>query len=578
MLKIFRSPRAHFEHDAERAGRVYTEDELRRIADAGFNAVWVRVIYRRLFRHSAFPEFGADFAWLENLRQVIQRGNRVGVKLVVYCQEPFGLSQDDPFWENHPEAAGATWDYPYGTESAPGPMRALCVSSAPVRDFLVDASGALLRELSGLGGIVTITASEFMSHCYSHHATNLPKDAKPTPLDCPRCRERRSTDVVADVLNLMRQGMDAVDSTVPLIAWNWSWVMYEPDPQPNILNRLAPGIDVQADFERGDTKTDPTGRKIEINEYSLSFVGPSRRFLDVTAAARRHGHSVHAKLQIGTTHELATVSNLPLIDRLFRKAAGVRQLGLDGFMGCWNFGDELSLNTKAFNFFLSDECPPDEEQALTLLAEREFPGCTTAAVLQAWHGFGEAFDHYPFSIPFLYYSPINYALALPLRPGPLHDKPIGRSWLLDPRDDRDEPSRCFGPFTPEDIAQRLDRMCELWGRALRAYETGLANAGGPMEETELAAARAVHCCLRSTANYFRLYLLRRTWTDDVMPAFLEIARAELEVLDDALPVYERDPRQGFHIEAHGYMVTPDLIRAKARELRRLLAARNRATT
>ncbi|NOY80878.1 MAG: hypothetical protein GXP31_07710 [Kiritimatiellaeota bacterium] len=572
MLKIFRSPRADFEHDAERAHQVYTEDELRRIADAGFNAVWIRVIYRRLFRHRAFPEFGGSAAWLGHLRSVAKRGEKVGVKLVVYCQEPFGLSQSDPFWKNHCEAAGATWDYPYGTESAPGPMRALCVSSTPVRDFLAEASGALVRELPGLGGVVTITASEFMSHCYSHYATNVPDDRQPPPLNCPRCRKRPSTDVVADVLNLMRQGMDSADPTVPLIAWNWSWVMYEPDPQPHILNRLAPGIDVQADFERGDTKTDPTGREIEINEYSLSFVGPSNRFLEVRNAARRQGRRVFAKLQIGTTHELATVSNLPLIDRLFRKAARARKIDIEGFMGCWNFGNELSLNTIAFNFFLSDACPPNEEEALARLADREFPGCRPESVIAAWHGFGEAFDYYPFSIPFLYYSPINYALALPLRPGPLHAKPIGRSWLLDPRDDRDDPSRCFGPFTPEDIAERLVRMSKLWGKALDAYENGLANAeGSTMKAAELAAARAVYACLRSTANYFRLYLLRRTWRDNAVAAFREIARDELCVLEDALPVYEQDPRQGFHIEGHGYMVTPALIRAKALELRSVLA-------
>jgi len=572
MLKIFRSSKAHFEHDAERAHEVYTEEELRRIAAEGFNAVWVRIIYRRLFRHPAFPEFGANSAWLDNLRRVIDRGEKVGVKLVVYCQEPFGLTQDDPFWQAHPEVAGASWDYPYGTESAPGPMRALCVSTPAVQDFLRDASEQLIRCLPGLGGVITITASEFMSHCYSHYATNVPPGTKRPPLDCPRCRERSPSEVVADVLNLMREGMSAVDPDLPLIAWNWSWIMYEPDPQPAILDRLMPGIDMQADFERGDLKTDPTGRRIEINEYSLSFVGPSDRFRKMHEAATKRNRRVYAKLQIGTTHELATVSNLPLIDRLYRKARAFRRLGLAGFMGCWNFGNELTLNTRAFNWFLSDECPDDEDLALKTLPEREFSGCNAERIVAAWHGFGHAFDYYPFSIPFLYYSPVNYALAMPLRPGPIHDRPIGRSWLPDPRDPDDDPSRCFGPFSPEEIAERLQKTAGLWADALRLYERGLASAGGPCVREELSAARAAGFCLKSAANYFRLYLLKRAWREECMPDFLAIVRDELELLEEAIPVYERDPRQGFHIEAHQYMVTPDLLREKRRLLRQYLTS------
>ncbi len=60
MLKIFRSPRADFERDADLADEVYTEDELRRLADSGFNAVWVRVIFRELLKHPTYASFGRD--------------------------------------------------------------------------------------------------------------------------------------------------------------------------------------------------------------------------------------------------------------------------------------------------------------------------------------------------------------------------------------------------------------------------------------------------------------------------------------------------------------------------------------
>ena len=453
---------------------------------------------------------------------------------------------------------GTVWDHDFGVGDDHFHMRAMCVSSEPVRDYLRDSSAQLLESVPGIAGLITISASEFMSHCYSHHGrTSQGRVA------CPRCAERTAADVVVDVLNCMRDGMDRVDPAVPLVAWNWSWILYEDDPQPNIINRLRPHTSIQADFERGDWITDPYGQQVEINEYSLSYVGPSKRFRDVRELAREQERPVYAKLQIGTTHEIASVSNLPLITRLLGKTSEFKKLGLAGFMGCWNFGTMLTLNTRAFNFFLSDTCPESEHDALQMLAANEFPGADLSGVLAAWEGFGEAFDYYPFSIPFLYMSPINYSVALPMHPCPYAPgQRIKRSWLMDPRDDNDDPSSSFGPFTPEQIAERLDRLAELWSRALKVYAAALEGATGEAAREELSVARCIDVCMRSVRNYYRLHLLKREWNDAMLQPFLEIVRDEIQVVEDAIPLYEADERQGFHIEAQGSMVTPELMREK----------------
>jgi len=568
MLNVFRSSAAAFDHDADRADSVYTDDELRRIADAGFNAVWVRTIYREVLRNPKYPTFGVDSDRLiRNLDLVAERGAKCGVQLVVYNQEPFGMRADSSFWMEHPEMAGATWDHDFGVGDDHFQMRAMCVSSEPVRDYLRDSSAQLLKSVPGIAGIITISASEFMSHCYSHHGRT-----SVGPVPCPRCAEREASDVVVDVLNCMRDGMDRVNPAVPLIAWNWSWVFYEDDPQPSIISRLRPSIQIQGDFERGDWITDPYGCQVEINEYSLSYVGPSKRFRQVRELAQAQGRPVSAKLQIGTTHEIASVSNLPLITRLYGKTSAFKELGLAGFMGCWNFGTMLTLNTRAFNFFLSDACPDSETEALMALALAEFPGCDVAGVLEAWYGFGEAFDHYPFSIPFLYNSPINYSVALPMHPcSYASGQRIKRSWLMDPRDDNDEPSSSLGAFTAEQIAERLERMAELWRQALAVYELALADATGDAAREELSVARCIGVCVRSVSNYYRLHLLKRDWDDGMLPQFLEIVGDEIQVVEDALPAYEADDRQGFHIEAQGFMVTPELLRGKLQLLRTYLA-------
>ena len=52
--------------------------------------------------------------------------------------------------------------------------------------------------------------------------------------------------------------------------------------------------------------------------------------MSVRDLAASQGRPVHAKLQVGTTHEIATVSNLPLIPNLYKKTRRFRELDLGG--------------------------------------------------------------------------------------------------------------------------------------------------------------------------------------------------------------------------------------------------------
>lgn len=570
MLRIFRSSRAHFAEDVEVADRAYGAETLRQLADLGFNGVWIRMVNRRLLKHPKYPTFGdqAD-ACLPALRRVIERADKCGIKVYAYQQEPLGLPTADPFWKEHPELAGATYNHQEPFTSAYTPMTAFCTSTHAGRDYVEESSERLLRELPGLGGIITITASEFIAHCYSkyfpdrgmHHG-----DKHQEALRCPRCRERHPSEVVAEILNRMRAGMDHVRKDVPLIAWNWSWQSFEPDPQPRILSQLEKRIEILIDFERGGYKIAPDGNITFIDEYALSYAGPSERFLRLKMECDRQQRKVHAKLQIGTTHEVATVSNLPLIGNLLEKTRSFKKLTLAGFLGCWSFGLLPSLNLRAFNFFLSSECPSKREEALVTLAQKEFPGCDAGKVVEAREKFGEAFDHYPFSVPFLYFSPINYSLALPFEPGPLQGGRLGRSWVMDPRGD-DAAQSCH-ETTPEEIGTKLTKLLNRWNEGLSVYEQALKGS-----HEELDAARAVSACVRSTRNFYRLYGLKRNWSEEAILRYREIIRDELETLQEAIPLFERDPRQGFHQECGAHMVT---VEAMHKKRDRLAAVLNRS--
>ena len=106
-LKIFRSPNASFERDAQNATTVYTEHVLSGLADSDFNGIWIRGIFYPFLRHPAFPEFGADAKGLQaSLETVISRAACHGIKVYIYHQEPLGLPVEYPFWQKNAALGG----------------------------------------------------------------------------------------------------------------------------------------------------------------------------------------------------------------------------------------------------------------------------------------------------------------------------------------------------------------------------------------------------------------------------------------------------------------------------------------
>ena len=87
---------------------------------------------------------------------------------------------------------------------------------------------------------------------------------------------------------------------------------------------------------------------------------------------------------------------------------------------------------------------------------------------------------------------------------------------------------------------------------------------------ELDTAAVCGHAFRSTANFSKVYRLRRQWSDLMLPEYREIVRDELGNLREVLPVLRRDPRFGYHIEAHGFQYDADGVAAKIASLRTIL--------
>ena len=493
---------------------------------------------------------------------MIRRAEKAGLRVFLYMQTPYALPDTAAFWRRHPDVRGVTYEY-RGERN-----RALCVSHPKVQQYIFEATREVSKRLPALGGVITITMSEHIQHCYSHYGNpDVPELAVPLgqPTGCERCDARQPSDIVLDILRKMHDGLQAAGNGTELIAWNWSWGFFETDPRHSeIIKGLPEGVILMAGFERGGSKV-ILGKERVIDEYSLSFSGPSQRFKDARRAAGRREVPVMARLQFGTTHELATVPNLPLIGSLYDKAKAMRKMGVGGYMGCWNFGNLLTANTSAFNRFLTAKQLPPKKQALVDFARDYFPGCDAKKVAEAWKLFGEAMDSYPFSIPFLYWGPLNYAVAHPIIPGPLDPEPVGPSWL--PAERGDELKESFiNYFTMTEIIKGLGILSKTWWQGAERLEDALAGCEAPTAREEINTARMAGHCFQSGWNLYRAYRLRRDWKPSHLKPMHAIMRNERDHLTDAAAIAQADQRMGFHIEPQLQMFTGASIRRKVEAL------------
>lgn len=537
----------------------YTDEVLAGIANAGFNAVWIHGDFNHVVRTTALPELGRNAELhQERMNELIRRAKRHGIRIVMYAQPLRALPRESGFWKAHPDAAGQS-EVMLGDEGEEVELWSLCPSTEVIRRYLVEAPAELARKVPGLGGLIMITASEYPAHCWARRGHIMLSDGSRAlaEMECPRCKEREASDVIVEILSRIRDGIRSVRPDMPIVAWNWSWSFYEPIPCPKIITGLPRDVTLMADFERGGLKK-IHGKDTVIDEYSLAFAGPSRQFTESYELARSRGHEVMAKLQFATTHELATVPNLPVLGNVVDKALSVRRLGLSGFMGCWNIGNGLSANTTIFNAALAGRLPEDIPAALKAFAAEYFPGCDAEGATSAWLAFAGAMDHYPFSTAFLYSGPANFSFILPVEPGPLTGRSMGRSWMIDERGDDFEPA--LVGTTVEEALERLEALAGLWTAAMPGYRAALRDGtAGPHASEELRTAEICGFSFRSLWNHLRIYRLRKAWSPDRASEYRALVREELEVLRAALPILRADPRFGYHSEARGYQYDADRV-------------------
>ncbi len=451
----------------------FPDGYLDRLRAVGINGVWMQAVLRTLAPAAAFPEFGDRWRErLANLRKLVARAARRGVRVYLYINEPRAMPAE--FFARRPGMRGAEYRGHY----------AMCTSVPEVREWISGSLAHVFREVPELGGVFSITMSENFTHCHS----------RPRADTCPRCSRRENWQVVGEVLESIRAGVRASSRTAEVIAWDWGW-------PGEMARRVIPALARDTRFQSVSEWSIPIERggvKSTVGEYSISVVGPGPRATAHWELARKAGVRTLAKTQFNNTWEISAVPYIPVGYLVARHCANLRQAGVSGVQASWTLGGYPSPNLEIAREFYFGEAPSPDE-AVRAVARRRYGAKAGPLVASAWETFSRAFEYFPYGIA-IYTIPTQHGPANLLRET---RSGVKGSMILFPQDDYRGWCR---QYPPEVVRDEFARMAAAWEPGLATLRE--AAAAAPAAGEELAVAETCWIHFRSTANQLAFYLLR----------------------------------------------------------------------
>lgn len=517
----------------------FPEGLLERLADTGVNGIWLPVMLNSVYPWEPTKDY--SIGWekrLESIRAIAERAGKHGLELYAYFNEPRAIPQS--LFDGHPQLKGIELDSMQ--------MATLCTSTPEVQSFLREGTAFLFKQVENLGGVFTITMSEYPTNCYSRCTGETA---------CPRCAQRSIAEVVAEVNSAIAEGAHRIKPDARVIVWDWAW---DEKWAGDAIDRLPDDVWLMCTSE-GGKKTNVGGIPFEVTDYSISQGGPSERALARWRRAQKRGLKAIAKVQINNSWECSPVPFIPVPDLIDEHLNKLEQAGVEGLMLSWTLGGWPGGNM--------------ELMELPLQTWQSAFGPAADRVGQACRHFSAAFRELPFSIRLAYDGPQNV--------GPknlLFEKPSGYRATMTgiPYDTLDRwrgaaPGSAFYPdgYPEEVFEDQFKRLTVEWRSGVDILKQAVSEHGGNSPRlTELdRMANAVYCLFRST--YLQICFIRRRafmQRPDVQQELLNILDEEITLACRMHELIREDSRIGFEASNH-YFFTANDMREKTLNCQRL---------
>ena len=497
----------------------FPDELLSAYQSLGVTGVWTQAVLYTLTPYPFAPALSEGWEKRQaGMRYLVEKLAKYGLKLFLYMNEPRAMPES--FFEHYPQLKGHVGRDGYTS---------LCVSAPEVQNYLRGASRSLNEAVPGLGGYLTITASENQTNCYSH--------ATKETCTCPRCKEKDPSDIIALTNRLLYEGASAVNPDFRVLAWSWAWNGREPDMTHHVIEKMPAGVSVMGVSEEA-VKKNIGGVETSVIDYSISVEGPGDYALDTWRHAQKHGHGAYAKLQLGVTWEISSVPCVPAYEKIRRHLTGIIERGcVNGIMLGWTLGGFPSPTLRLAQAFYADkERLPDAKELYGMM----FPTADVDALTDAFVRLSDAYDAYPFHIGTAYVGP----------------QQVGSSNLLYPQKTGYAATMTGIPYDdiggwraifPQDVyVSQLKRLSDGWHEGTLA----LARAARRCDDVHLTSlvrwAHAIDCHFRSMYNQC-LFVIRRDEDGMIDTA---VAAEEAMLAAKLLELSCEDPMIGYESANH----------------------------
>lgn len=259
----------------------------------------------------------------------------------------------------------------------------------PEAEAYYDASfGALFRRCPGIRGLILVGESfEFPSH--DPHTSGIRCQLRPagetrvSPGWYP-CED------YPQMVGLVKRTVRRYNPEADIVFWTYNWGWAEKEARLSLIEHLPRDISLLVTFDMWETFTGENGKPYRIDDYSISFPGPSKVFADEAEKAKEAGIRLYAMSNTGgRTWDSGAAPYLPVPFQWQKRYEALRsahdRYGLCGLMENHHYGwlpSFLSLFAK--NAFTSGGIPDGD--MLSRIARRDYGGGAKKA-LAAWEQF-----------------------------------------------------------------------------------------------------------------------------------------------------------------------------------------------
>jgi len=258
------------------------------------------------------------------------------------------------------------------------------------REYYDASFGALFRNCPGLKGII------FVGECFEFpsldpHTCGIRAQKK------PKGETRRSPGWYPcfdypEMLEMVQRVVYPHNPEADIVFWTYNWGWAPKEERLELIRHLPEKITLLVTFDMWETFADEKGRPYRIDDYSVSFPGPSQVYLDEAEEAKKCGLRLYSMTNTGgRTWDNGIAPYLPVAQQWQKRYEQLRrsheQHHLCGLMESHHYGwfpSFLTVLTK--NAFMSHAV--DDSEMLRRIALRDY-GTEADKALRAWACFTE---------------------------------------------------------------------------------------------------------------------------------------------------------------------------------------------